>query len=233
MTYNSEVVWGSRADNYARMNGLWKPEELLVKKYFTRRDVTVLDIGCGGGRTLIPLAKMGFKKVIGLDISKEMLDRTKKKLRREKLENVKLVKSDAAELPFKEDSIDYIFNGFNSLDCVYPSKRREKALDEVARVMKPGGIIIHSFHNILTIHGRLRFWYWTPRMILEWLLDLPRDGGYLSDIGGAKMFHTTVGSEIKRFNKRGFHLLEKLQGGMKKTLSKIFVIMAMRYEGPK
>ena len=77
MSYSSEEVWGARAESYGKLEGLWKNEQLFVKKYFTDTKATVLDIGCGAGRTLVPLAKMGFKKVIGLDISQEMLDKAK------------------------------------------------------------------------------------------------------------------------------------------------------------
>ena len=47
--------------------GLWPAEETIVLEYFPD-DARVLDIGCGAGRTSVPLAEMGLQ-VMGIDLS--------------------------------------------------------------------------------------------------------------------------------------------------------------------
>ena len=52
--------------------GLFKCEKILFEKYLNFQD-KILDIGCGAGRTTIPLYNMGYKDIIGLDIAEEMI----------------------------------------------------------------------------------------------------------------------------------------------------------------
>src|SRR3989338_8637558 len=50
------------------------------------KDKVCLDAGCGGGRFVVALAKLGAKKVYGIDISEEAIARSKERVRERGLE---------------------------------------------------------------------------------------------------------------------------------------------------
>jgi ubiquinone/menaquinone biosynthesis C-methylase UbiE/uncharacterized protein YbaR (Trm112 family) len=66
----------------------------------------VFDVGCGTGRQLIPLAESG-SRVVGLDLSEEMLRLTRMKLKKIGLvKSVDLIVADAENIPLKSQSFD-------------------------------------------------------------------------------------------------------------------------------
>ena len=98
---------------------------------------TVLDIGCGGGFDVIFAATVvGPKgKVTGIDVTPEMLERSKKNLQETSIENVTLKQATAEELPFPDNNFDVIIS--NGVFNLIPNKI--KAFSEVFRVLKLSG----------------------------------------------------------------------------------------------
>lgn len=94
---------------------------------------TVLDIGCGSGWIETMLLEKGSKKIIGIDISDEVIRAAKKK----KLKNVVYQKASAIDLPFKNNSFDVVVS-FEVLEHI-PVNTEDKMFKEVYRVLKPGG----------------------------------------------------------------------------------------------
>jgi len=97
----------------------------------------VLDVGCGAGIDSIVAAIIAGPsgKVVGIDLTPEMLDRAKENLRKASLENVTFQKGSAEELPFPKESFDVVIS--NGVFNLVPDKAR--ALREVFRVLKPNG----------------------------------------------------------------------------------------------
>jgi len=91
----------------------------------------VLDIGCGSGNLLAKLDKY-FDSAFGIDISENLIH-----IAKEKYPKLNLVVGDANILPYENEYFDMVTSHttFHHLD-------RAKAVEEVKRVLKPGGIAL-------------------------------------------------------------------------------------------
>lgn len=100
---------------------------------------TVLDVGCGAGLdSLIAAQRTGETgRVIGVDFSEAMLARARTAATKMKTTNVEFRQSSAESLPLEDASIDVaMVNGIFNLNPA-----REKIFQELARVMKAGGVV--------------------------------------------------------------------------------------------
>ncbi len=99
-----------------------------------------LDIATGTGDLAIMLAKkITDAKIIGLDISKGMLDVGIKKVKANNLDNqIKMVLGDSEKLPFENDTFDAITVGFG----VRNFEDLDKGLQEIHRVLKKDGVFV-------------------------------------------------------------------------------------------
>ncbi|HKF89890.1 MAG TPA: class I SAM-dependent methyltransferase [Acidimicrobiia bacterium] len=94
----------------------------------------VLEVACGGahqGEAIAP--RVG--RVVGADITPEMLDVARRRLRDRSLDGVALARADAARLPFADDSFDLTFCRF----AVHHFAEPIEQLDEMVRVARAGG----------------------------------------------------------------------------------------------
>ncbi len=101
----------------------------------------ILEVGVGTGLSLGDYPE-GYR-VTGIDLSKPMLDRAADKITGQRLENVLgLAVMDACRLGFRDDAFDAVVGQY--MITLVPDA--EAALDEFARVLKPGGEIILVNH---------------------------------------------------------------------------------------
>jgi ubiquinone/menaquinone biosynthesis C-methylase UbiE len=104
----------------------------------------VIDIGCGTGRYALLLASATKAQVFATDLSWEML---KKGRQKDNAQHVSWSLSDACGMPFADESFDAALL-FLVLHVVKDSK---KALQEVYRILRPGGhclILAHSYSQL-------------------------------------------------------------------------------------
>jgi len=97
----------------------------------------ILDIGCGSGVDAIFAAVMTGPagKVVGIDITPQMLQRAKENLSMTDLKNIIFEEAAADNLPFSDQNFDVVIS--NGAFNLVPDK--PKALSEVFRVLKPKG----------------------------------------------------------------------------------------------
>lgn len=101
----------------------------------------ILDVPCGGGVALRGLRPGQGVHYVAADIARTMLDRTMHSaLERGVSDQVEPRLADVGELPFADDEFDLVVS-FTGLHC-FPDPHR--AVTEMVRVLKPGGVLTGS-----------------------------------------------------------------------------------------
>ncbi|MDP6781810.1 MAG: class I SAM-dependent methyltransferase, partial [Alphaproteobacteria bacterium] len=89
--------------------------------------------GCGGGRYTIAMSRLGAGQVTGCDISDDGL--ADARLRADGVSNVSFKKASALDLPFEDESFDFVCCS----GVLHHTEDPDKGLDELTRVLRPKG----------------------------------------------------------------------------------------------
>ncbi len=102
----------------------------------------VLDVGCGTGRFASALFRARNSTVYALDPSSEMLKQAAVK---DRVRNVSWIRGEGEELPFRDDLFDCVYMTL----VIHHIEDKEKALQEIHRVLKEGGnyVIMTNSHS--------------------------------------------------------------------------------------
>lgn len=115
----------------------WRNRVVTILK--EKHPQTILDIATGTGDLAIKMVETGALKIVGLDISRGMLDVGIHKIKRKKLaEKIEMIVGDSENLPFSDNSFDAITVAFG----VRNFENLEIGLAEIFRVLKPLGTFV-------------------------------------------------------------------------------------------
>jgi phosphatidylethanolamine/phosphatidyl-N-methylethanolamine N-methyltransferase len=132
----------------------------------------ILEVGVGTGLSLSIYPEN--VKVVGIDLSEDMLARARTKVHNEELDHVEaLLQMDAQQMSFPDDSFDKVVAMY--VASVVPDV--EKFVEEIRRVCKPGGTIIflNHFENKNPIIKKLEAWIQPLAKYLGFHPDFPLD----------------------------------------------------------
>jgi len=114
----------------------------IVNLILNSSNLEILDVCTGTGSLALKFATMKKHKIIGIDLSEEMLTQARDK---NKFSKVRFIKGDATELPFNNSSKDICTISFSFHDM--PHEIRLEVFKEMFRVTKPTGYIIIADYN--------------------------------------------------------------------------------------
>jgi demethylmenaquinone methyltransferase/2-methoxy-6-polyprenyl-1,4-benzoquinol methylase len=206
-------VFEKISDSYDKMNSVISFQQHIKWRKDTMKRMNVqpgskaLDVCCGTADWTIALADAvgPSGKVTGLDFSQNMLNVGIEKVKEMGLNQVTLVHGNAMELPFEDNSFDYVTIGFglrNVPDYL-------KVLKEMHRVVKPGGIGVCLETSQPTLIGYRQLFYFYFRFIMpmfgklfaksykeySWLQESARDFPGMREL--ARMFEQAGFDNVK------------------------------------
>jgi SAM-dependent methyltransferase len=116
---------------------------LLDRAAAGRRDLRILDCGCGTGHNLLLLRRFG--EAVGIDLTFSGLQHAVRRGDR------KVAQASAAGVPFPYGLFDLV----TSFDVIYalPDEVERTAVSEMCRVLKPGGYLLLNVAALSILHG--------------------------------------------------------------------------------
>lgn len=124
-------------------------DEIKFKKIMEilprNKNIKILDAGGGTGKWSMILAKLGYKNIYLVDISRGMLNKARKNILKNNLENkIHIYENDVENLPFINNFFDFILAERNILSVTSNPK---KAIHEFSRILKKNGFLYTSIKN--------------------------------------------------------------------------------------
>ncbi|KUP06578.1 ubiquinone biosynthesis methyltransferase UbiE [Bacillus coahuilensis p1.1.43] len=195
-------VFESISTEYDKMNGIisfqlhkkWRKD--TMNKMKVPKGAKTLDVCCGTADWTLALGDAVGEtgEAVGLDFSQNMLSVGKQKVEASDMKQVTLIHGNAMELPFEDNTFDYVTIGFglrNVPDYL-------QVLKEMNRVLKPGGMAVCLETSQPTLPGYRQAFYFYFRYIMpffgkifaksfseySWLQESARDFPGMKELAG-------------------------------------------------
>ena len=140
--------WAQAYDeDFALSSNYLSPAKIcsFFNKHARNTDTPILDVGAGTGLVGELLYRTGNKKIIGIDISPEMLEQAKSKECYSSLMEADVTR----KIPLKSNSIGAVV----SAGTFTHGHVGADAFDELLRITKPGGLFVLSINSKVFIKG--------------------------------------------------------------------------------
>lgn len=105
---------------------------------------SLLEVACGTGHTSQLLANLGFD-FIACDLTPQMMAQAREKIEKTENRRVDFIETNAMSLPFSDASFDLLVS--TRFLHLFPLSKQKIILQEMIRVLKPGGKILVDFDN--------------------------------------------------------------------------------------
>jgi SAM-dependent methyltransferase len=135
---NQSSFWSQQAGAGLEFKAPFNLDEL--EKHLPKsleKDIKILDFGCGYGRILNFLYHKGYRNLSGVDYSEKMIERCQHEYPHLK---DKIQFNNEKKLPFENGTFDLVIL-FSVLTCNVSNEEQRNIVDEIKRVLKPGGVI--------------------------------------------------------------------------------------------
>jgi ubiquinone/menaquinone biosynthesis C-methylase UbiE len=135
----AQQLFGKSAQEYVSSKGHAQGNDLqhMIELAKPEAHERMLDIATGGGHTALAFAPF-VSEVVASDITSEMLAAAQKFIESKGINNVRFEHADAEDLPFADASFDLV----SSRIAPHHFPNPQQFVNEVARVLKPGGRFI-------------------------------------------------------------------------------------------
>lgn len=230
MTDNTQSFNKASALDKYKNPGLTETEDALVAEYVGPRSA-ILVVGCGGGRTSIPLCLLGHD-VTAFDIAGQMVAQARAQAEAALRDpapgqgSVVHFQADATAWDYPREAFDVVFIPFNSLDYIQPATARQGVLASCFAATRPGGLLLYSSHVHHLPRNRKSLWLHVLNLLS---LRLFRNRFKASTAYGPIVRYQGNGqpAELRR---AGYELLESRPGRdfMRSRLTSPFLYFAAR-----
>jgi demethylmenaquinone methyltransferase/2-methoxy-6-polyprenyl-1,4-benzoquinol methylase len=235
---NIHHLFDSISPEYDRLNHIlsmdidkiWRKK--AVRKILTgsngkseaEKSLQILDVACGTGDFSIAIAGQmpEGSHIIGIDLSEGMLEIMDRKIKKANLQNkISWMQGDCEDLPFKDGTFDRVSVAFG----VRNFENREKGLQEMLRILKPGGRLV--ILELSVPSNRILRWFFN----LYFLNILPLVGGKVS---GDKAAYKYLPSSVLNFPGKKSFMKTLTDCGYREVSHKAFSMGICRmYTGEK
>ncbi len=155
----------------------------------------ILDAGSGPGRYAIDLARKGYR-VVMLDLLGEMLQLGQQKVAEAGVsDSIAFAEGNMTDLPFPENLFDAVISLGTPLSHLTDARSRSRAIAELARVVKPAGLVLLTGLSRLASYRGAVFWLEKPEFFVDQIVKTDfRTSGIIL---GTQVWYTFAPGEME------------------------------------